>query len=340
MLKRKSWLLLLGLTLVFMVVIAGCGNTASNTTTPPVSQPAQTPAPAPAPTPAKVEPVKVVNLVDQVKNSQHYKMFPTLIAEKEKDANFDYADNCIKCHSQVAVLNDKTAKMTDYFKGGKYENQREGITCVVCHKFEGQDMISLRNKGWDSCTVCHTADKAVLKLGSEVHHPHNEMIKGVPIEGGTPMPSYKYANMKDSFSCVDCHITNGQDHDFMVPGVKATYDALGTARKGTTIDYNEFATIFKQEKCVTCHADPKPTIDKLKAHQEEIGKKLEALRPVFDEWGKKVETMDKNDPKVIAYNNGKTYFWYVDADASKGAHNYALAKDSLQKCEAEFAKLK
>lgn len=333
MLEKKRFLILIGLALALVLAIAGCGGNTSKTTPSPQASATST-------SPVKAEPVKVVSLVDQVKNTQHYKFFAIQVAGKEKDANYDYEDTCVKCHSQVAILNDKNAKIADFFKGGKYENQTEGITCIVCHKFEGKDMISLRNKGWDSCGVCHTADKQVLKLGGEVHHPQLEMMKGVPIEGGTPMPTFKYSNMKDTFSCVDCHITNSQKHDFMVPGVKATYNPEGIVRTGTTLDYDQFASVFKQEKCVSCHADPKPTIDKMKAQQEEIGKKLEELRPIFDEWGKKVETMDKNDPKVKAYNNGKTYFWYVDADASKGAHNYALAKDCLQKAEAEFAKLK
>lgn len=327
MLRKKTFLILISLAAAIVLATAGCGGSSSKTSP---SNPSS----------ATSNLFSGKSLVDQVKNSQHYKFFAIQVAGKEKDANYDYEDTCIKCHSQVAILNDKTAKIADFFNGGKYANQTEGITCIVCHKFEGKDMISLRNKGWDACGVCHTADKEVLKLGGEVHHPQLEMMKGVPIEGGTPMPSFKYANMKDNFSCVDCHITNSLKHDFMVPGVKATYNETGTVRTGTTIDYNQFKVVFEQKKCVNCHAAPQATIDKMKDQQEEISRRLEQLRPIFDEWGKKVETMDKNDPKVKAYNNGKTYFWYVDADASKGAHNYALAKDCLDKAEVEFAKLK
>jgi len=326
--SKKNLVLLLGLFIVIALGVTGCGGTA----TPQAPTPAVTEVP-------KVEPI--VSLVDQVKQTQHYKMFPVSIAEIEKDPKFDYGDGCIKCHSQVAILNDKGAKMTDFFKGGKYENQSEGITCLGCHNVGGKDMFSLRNKGWDSCTVCHTADKAVLKVGAEVHHPTLEMISGKQVGEGKPaLPSYKWKTMKDTFSCIDCHITNAQDHDFMVPGVTATYDALGTVRTGTKMDWDKFATVFKQPKCITCHADPKPVMDKIKSQSDEIGKKIEALRPIYTEWAKKAESLAKDDPKFEAFNVLKTNFWYLDADASKGVHNYPLAKVLVQDAEAAVAKLK
>ena len=106
------------------------------------------------------------------------------------------------------------------------------------------------------------------------------------------------------------------------------------------MDWNQFESVFKQEKCVKCHVDPKPVVDKLKATSEEIGQKLDALKPTYDEWSKKVETMDKNDPKVVAYTNGATYYTFVLKDASKGVHNPEYAKVFLQNCEQECAKLK
>lgn len=329
--NKKTLILLCCFTLLLALVLVGCGTSAQTASTTPTPPPAATAA-------TKAEPVK--SLVAQVQATQHAKMFPTLIAEAEKDKNFDYADNCIKCHAEVSILGDKSAKMVDFFKGGKYETQREGITCNVCHVVGGKDMFGLRKTGWDSCTQCHTTDKPEIKLGSQLHHSQKEMIEGTPVGNGPATPSYKFKNMKSNFSCVDCHITNNTDHDFMVPGVTPTYDALGTTRTGTTMDWDKFATVFKQEKCVTCHADPKPVVNKLKASSEEISKKAEALKPIYDEWTKKVATMDKNDPKVIAFNNGATYFTYVEADASKGAHNPEYAKQLLTKCETEWAKLK
>lgn|GEM_PF-892840 len=327
--SKKNLGLLLGLFIILALVVTGCSGTT-------------TPAPVAAPVVKEVpKTVPIISLVDQVKNTQHYKMFPVSIAEIEKDSKFDYGDGCIKCHSQVAILNDKDAKMADFFKGGKYATQKEGVTCLVCHNVSGTDMFTLRNQGWDTCTVCHTADKPVLKVGSEVHHPTLEMVSGIQVgEGKPPIPSYKYKTMKDTFSCVDCHITDAQNHTFMVPGVTATYDALGTTRTGTKMDWDKFATVFKQPKCITCHADPKPVMDKIKAQSDEINTKIEALRPIYTEWSKKVDTLAKDDPKLAAFNVLKTNFWYVDADASKGVHNYELAKVLIQDAEAAAAKLK
>jgi len=327
--SKKNLVLLLGLFIVLALVVTGCGGST-------------TPAQAPATTPAAVtKAAPIISLVDQVKNTQHFKMFPLSIAEIEKDPKFDYGDGCIKCHSQVVVLNDKGAVMADFFKGGKYETQREGVTCVVCHDIGGKDMFTLRNKGWESCTVCHTTDDPAIVVGGEVHHPSLEMFSGKQVGEGKPdIPAYKWKNMKDTFSCIDCHITNAQDHDFMVPGVTATYDALGTVRTGTTMDWDKFATVFQQPKCVTCHADPKPLLDKIKTQSDEISKKIEALRPIYTEWAKTAETLAKDDPKLAAFNILKTNFWYLDADASKGVHNYALAKVLVQDAEAAVAKLK
>lgn len=260
-----------------------------------------------------------------------------MIAEKENDAKFDYDDGCVHCHSETAILRDPNAKLTDFFAGGKYEKDREGITCLVCHNMGGDKMITLRHPGWDSCTTCHTA--GTVTLGKEVHHSQKQMIEGVGVGEVTSKPSYKWASMKDTFSCTDCHVTNGLKHDFMVPGVTATYDALGTTRLGTQMNYKEFAVMFKQDKCITCHYDPTNTINKIQQRQDEIAKKIEALKPTFEEWEKKISTLDPKDPKIAQFTTARTYYMYVTSDASKGAHNYALAKSLLEQAEVEIGKL-
>ena len=324
----KRHLITFLLIFVSFLILSGCGKTA-----PATKETAETPTAQ-----ATAQAVKSTSIIDQVRQSQHAKMFPTLLAEKEKDPTYDYEDACIKCHSEIAILFDKNAKLTDFYKGGKYANQKEGITCLVCHNIGGEKMISIRQTGWNSCTSCHTG--GVPTLGKEVHHSQKEMIEGIGVGDVPGKPSYKWASMKDTFSCTDCHVTNGLKHDFMVPGVTASYDATGTVRTGTNMNYTEFAKMFKQDKCITCHYDPSSTITKIQQHQDEIAKKLETLKPKFDNWEKQLQSASATDPRVVQFNNARTYYMYVTSDASKGAHNYALAKELLLKAETEINKIK
>lgn len=312
------------------LILIGCGKSTPTTTEPSKSEPSAQQTTTQA--------IKAVSIIDQVRKSQHFKMFPTLLSEKENDSSFDYEDACIRCHSETAILRDNNAKLTDFYSGGKYAKDREGITCLVCHNMGGDKMITVRNSGWESCATCHTA--GTVTLGKEVHHSQKQMIEGIGVGDVPSKPSYKWASMKDTFSCTDCHVTNGLKHDFMVPGVTATYDALGTTRLTTQMNYKEFTTLFKQDKCITCHYDPSNTITKIQQRQDEISKKLEALKPLFDSWEKKLKTIDPKDPKVVQFNNARTYYMYVASDASKGAHNYALAKALLERAEIEITKLK
>ncbi len=321
--KRKLIKALLFLSMITLVAISGCAKTQT------VQAPVE---------PSRTLPPHTGSIIDQVRLSNHNKMFTTMIAEKESTPSFKYSDECLKCHSEIAILYDKNAKVTDYFKGGKYADQREGITCLVCHKIGGEKMVSLINTGWQTCNGCHT--NGALTLGKVVKYPQKEMIEGLGVGDVPSKPSYKWSAMNTTFNCVDCHVTNGQKHDFMVPGVTATYDPSGVTRTGTQLDYEEFKTTFNQEKCITCHYDPTDTINKTKLHQAEITTKLNTLKPKFESWEKKLGSMDPKDPNVKLFNNARTYYSYVTADASKGAHNFALAKDLLDKADIEINKLK
>ena len=321
--NRKLIKALILLSIMTIVTISGCAKV----------KPAEAPVDV-----LRTLPPHTGSLIDQVRLSNHNKMFTTLIQEKEASPSFAYSDECLKCHSEIAILSDKNAKMTDFFTGGKYANQKEGITCLVCHKMGGEKMVSLNNTGWQTCNGCHT--NGTPTLGKVVKYPQKEMIEGIGVGAVPSKPSYKWASMNDTFSCVDCHVTNGLKHDFMVPGVTATYDELGVTRTGTVLDYEAFKTTFNQEKCITCHYDPTETIDKTKQHQEEITTKLNSLKPKFDSWNLKVATMNPKDPNVQLFNNAQTYYTYVTADASKGAHNFAFAKALLEQAEVEINKLK
>jgi len=229
------------------------------------------------------------------------------------------------------ALNDQVKK------SGHFAEQNGGMSCVVCHISDSDT--KLLNTSWNSCGVCHVNPGKELQVGKEVLHPQYEMIQGLPIGTIPRTPAYKYAYMKDAFSCTDCHITNSEKHDFLIPGVTITQTASVNSQGASKIDYDQFKEVFHQAKCAVCHPDPQINVDSVKMKQKEISKKLDQLRPVYLEWRKKVATMSADDPKVIAFNNGATFFTFVDNDGSKGAHNFNYSKLLLAKAESYWKSL-
>lgn len=198
-----------------------------------------------------------------------------------------------------------------------------GIDCQVCHSLGGKEMISLNNPGWESCGSCHTNQYA--------------MIKGTGIGEVPDFISLKY-RLGDKFTCYDCHLTDGTRHSFSVPGSsRADNDTSGLETK---FDHKEFKTLLQTDKCAMCHIEPDATIDQLSRQREEIEQKLKSLRPIYDEWEAKVTSLDPADPQVKAFNEGRTYLTKVEADGSKGAHNYELALALLNKAIDKFSILK
>lgn len=316
---KKKILWSIALIIILSLVLAGCGNSRVNKPAKPVS----------------VDTNDYSQLVDQAKESAHYKFFAANVAagpEGTKKAH--YSTDCISCHSEVKINEDPGAQLSDFFPGGKYQSRTEGVTCDVCHVLSSNG-IKLKKTGWDTCGGCHTAGSKPT-LGKEVHHPQYEMIKGVGVGDVPDMPSYKYLNM-DDFTCFDCHETNASKHDFMVPGVTVTHN--GVNRIGSKLDGEKFKTLFSQTKCEYCHVNPQDTYDSVKNKQAYVVKKLGALKPVYVQWSKKANTMDSNDPKVKAFREGATYYSYVANDGSKGVHNFEFTKKLLAKAEEKFSLL-
>jgi hypothetical protein len=232
----------------------------------------------------------------------------------------------------------KTLALDDQVKkSGHMNGQNNGMSCVICHISDTDT--KLLNPSWNSCGACHVNSTKELQVGKEVLHPQFEMIQGLPISTIPRTPAYKYAYMKDTFSCTDCHITNSEKHDFLVPGVTITRNASGNTQLTSNIDYDQFKKVFRQAKCVVCHSDPDINVNSVKVKQQEIGKKLDQLRPVYLEWSKKVATLSADDPKVIAFKNGATFFTFVDNDGSKGAHNFNYSTLLLSKAESYWKAL-
>lgn len=232
----------------------------------------------------------------------------------------------------------KNLALNDQVKNsGHFAGQNDGMSCVICHISESN--LKLLNTSWNSCGVCHVNPSKELKVGKEVLHPQYDMIKGIPIGTLPWSPSYKYAYMKDAFSCTDCHITNSEKHDFLVPGVTVTRNASGNSQVASKIDYAQFKEVFRQAKCAVCHPDPQINVNSVKMKQEEISKKLDQLRPIYLEWSKKFAALSADDPKVIAFNNGATFFTFVDNDGSKGAHSFNYSRLLLSRAESYWKSL-
>ncbi|MHB1404023.1 MAG: hypothetical protein ACYCV0_00305 [Desulfitobacteriaceae bacterium] len=300
-------------------LLAGCGPTplSSEEVTAPPQQPATT-----------------ISLLQQVSKSAHNSALSGLIDSKLRASDpGKYEDSCLNCHSATKLLDNPKAKLVDFLPGGKYNSQTEGITCRVCHDLGGAEMFNLKYGGWDACGRCHTS--STIALGQEVKHPQYNMVKGTGVGEVPSMPSLKY-RLGDKFACYDCHLTDNRHHSFFGPGTVVSDTGYGNTR----MNDKEFKTLLQTERCKICHLDANRTIEQLARHREEIEQQLSELRLINYEWGEKISNLDPKDPRVTAYYQGRTYFTYVDADGSKGAHNYELTKALLDQAQVKFNVLK
>lgn len=217
--------------------------------------------------------------------------------------------------------------------GRIFGGQTGGNTCQICHEANNADY-ALRQTGWDTCGTCHVSSAGNPVPGIEVQqHPQYQMIQGVAIGDILPMPAYKYKYMKEGFSCINCHTTNAAKHDFQVPGVNIIRDTDGIRRANTSLDLQNFKEVFKQDSCDVCHPSTAETINRVEEIQSVIGDKLEELQPIYNEWSQKIKSMDSQDPRVVTFMNGATYYTFVYSDGSKGVHNFPYARLLLEKAE-------
>lgn len=310
--KRHLWMLVafLGL-LALALIVASCsqkapepaagGDTGSTTTEP--TEPAAT---GPA----------LVPLVEQLKAHGHWTFFSERLEVTAKGEGH-YGDSCIGCHSATARLDDPQAVVADFLPGGKYESDREGISCRVCHTFDKTRLWTLVEE--DPVEVCATCHTGSIREGRAVHHPQGEFFKGADAIGVKGTPSPKLAK---GFSCYTCHVTNQLDHDFSAPTPEE---------------------IAARPECIKCHE----SLDKIKEEMEGIQAEIEGLlaelTPRLETAQAKVaEATDQDgninlpDDAIAAFNAFVPNITFVEADASKGIHNPDYARRLLEDAKAKL----
>ncbi len=241
--------------------------------------------------------------VAALESTGHSSWFKTQI-----ETNPRYSDNCIKCHSAtviVAKYNGETAPKLADFKTGALQNDRNGITCVVCHDpHKRTNEAQLRNTVETTCTVCHTSDKggATYTAGSAVHHPTKEMFDGVGAIDVPTMPAPKV------IACADCHMAGG-NHTFKPGTPTATYLSHGKA-----IEVNP---------CNKCHSDM--TKERFDAFQKGIEDRMTEVKGLLDQAKTKLDAAKAagtmTDSVELLYKQAYTNYSFLEADKSKGIHN-------------------
>ncbi|MFZ5814889.1 MAG: ammonia-forming cytochrome c nitrite reductase subunit c552 [Bacillota bacterium] len=215
------------------------------------------------------------------------------------DANDHASGRCDKCHGAEALRNSLAGKPAPK----DHALYQQGVTCSACHDphnntNEGQ----LRLPAEELCIYCHTASLAEgqsFTAGREIHHPMKEMLDG---RGAIGVTDTKGAHSE--LTCIECHMTEG-NHQMRVikPG-----EVLEDAKRKDT--------------CTSCHADSSK----------------ESRQVYLDMWQESTESRilaATEDLTVITANQNlltdelkaklaaaKTNLSFVEADASKGAHNF------------------
>lgn len=251
---------------------------------------------------------------DGVPRDGHSNHFKNLL-----ESNPNYSDNCTKCHSATVFLalakGEKPPTLED-FKNGAYKNDRNGITCVVCHNpHERTQESQLRKSPQETCTQCHTADKA-LTAGQKMSHSQKEFFEGKGIGVDVPAPK--------SAQCIDCHMADG-NHYFKPGTPTVTLESKGKP--------------YEANPCAKCHSTL--TTEEIEAKQAAVKTKYEALNKALTEAKAKLEAAQKANKDVTAakqlYDASFTNLSLISGDGSQGIHNYPFAQALLAKVEADLA---
>ncbi len=260
------------------------------------------------------------NVVQDIQDGKHGKAFkPEFTVSAKEGGYLEY--NCfLQCHSSVKIIEDPKAQAKDFAEGGKYADKRHGITCIVCHDLTVEAPgIKLKRAGWEACTQCHNAEGR--GLGQQIHHAQKEMQFGYVLGDITLKPNTH--STVPQMSCTSCHTASATNHTFLAP--------------------KNYAEMYDQKLCITCHGDPaaagkalKVKRDQYKAWIDDLNKEF---KPIFNahetlaaasfkgekpaDW----EAFHKDFLSVVAQ------YRIVQREHSNGVHNFSSAETLLKYSE-------
>ncbi|MGE5508212.1 MAG: ammonia-forming cytochrome c nitrite reductase subunit c552 [Chitinophagales bacterium] len=262
---------------------------------------------------AAENPASAPSLLDQAKNSplgsRHWNIFRSAAL----DPAGHEGNNCIGCHSAVAMVDDPKAVLTDFLKAGqkyytgvkdgvnqydtakvdgKYaSNDFEGITCRVCHVMDNRG-IALRRPN-NTCTLCH-GRSFDWKSGSG-HHVEQDFIEGHG-DGYWEQSVHYTLGMQ----CQSCHVMNSVKHDY----------APASAEE-----------IVKDKFCQNCHKDAGELEKMIQKTVTTVG----AATKSIDERVKALEATKLTDEQKALVKQAKANSAFIEGDISNGVHNPQFA---------------
>jgi predicted CXXCH cytochrome family protein len=228
--------------------------------------------------------------------------------------------SCYKCHSAEALMTSLAGKTFDPKSHAPYNT----VTCVACHDpHNSKEPAQLRMEPQALCTACHNGglpEGGQFKPGAVAHHSMKEMLAGY---GAIDVPQTKGAH--SNLKCIDCHMTEG---NHMMKIIRPE-DVAGTGRKDT---------------CTTCHTSSSSESRSiyLNLWQDSVTERLGALKADVAA----IEAALQTNPGVLSEDQKttlakvKTNISFVEADGSKGAHNFEYTIKILTAAQKALAPLK
>ena len=202
-----------------------------------------------------------------------------------------------------------------------------GIGCADCHDPHSNEFeYQLRTPIEDSCTICHTNEKAEPEPGSEPHHTQKEAYggyMGIGVEGSKGMAGV---------TCVDCHMwgTPSVGHGYYVS------DAINIEKHET----HSFEPTT--QACADCHSDLMFRLPEHERPNNNTGGN-EELWNEWDEWGEEWnETVEmwesviedwKSDYERI-FKNVEANWEAAGIAFTSAKENGTIGEDTLTKAQA------
>jgi predicted CXXCH cytochrome family protein len=253
-------------------------------------------------------------------NRGHHKEYPEWLVSAhgpksvtDLKTNDHASGSCYACHTQEAYAAKEEGKTFTLDKSAEYA----AISCVTCHRPHG---LGLAADEKELCASCHTGSIAEggLKPGATPHHPMKEFFDGKGAAGGITDSS----NFHKEVTCQECHMPNNNHLMQVIDPSKADI-ADGS-----------------DDSCTSCHKDSDRTSRGayLNMWMDTTTKRLATLKAdiaAIEATG----TALPADMK-LKFDTAKTNVLFVEADGSKGAHNFNYASKILTAAQKDLATVK